>query len=523
MSDLLIIASSVYAQGIPDAQALIISNGTVAWIGDRDTALSLTSDVDHVVDAGDSFIAPGFVDAHVHLSATGMYLKTDVSHARSYADLADVINHRDTRYAVTFGHGWDDTHWQDTLLDFTHALDRTKIGQLYLTRVDVHGAIVLHPSVNNGEPVILTGKEHETYRGIFLEQISPEQRRDYIRIALEAASAQGIVSVHENGGPVVSSADDFRDTLTLGRQAQFPEVIGYWGDGNISQAQALGAAGAGGDYSVDGSLGSRTARLSEPYSDVPNHLGNSYLDETKITEHIVACTNAGIQAGFHVIGDQAVSRVSSAFARAAQQLSSQKLRSCRHRLEHVEMPSSHDLETFAQHGVVLSVKPVFDELWGTSGGMYEQRVGKPRSEQMNPFAQMLNTGIVLAFGSDTPVTPMNPWRAIRAAINHNEKSSRISARAAFVAHTRGGWRAARRDSEGMLAVGAPAHLAIWDANEFLVDVPDDRHVQWSTDDRSGVPLLPDVRSELPRCVATIRNGEPIYDPHALFATLPESR
>ena len=67
----------------------------------------------------------------------------------------------------------------------------------------------------------------------------------------------------------------------------------------------------------------------------------------------------------------------------------------------------------------------------------------------------------MALGSDSPVTPVAPWEAVRACVNHRNPRQRISARSAFLAHTRGGWRAAGIDDRGYLDLGQPASFAIW--------------------------------------------------------------
>ena len=118
----------------------------------------------------------------------------------------------------------------------------------------------------------------------------------------------------------------------------------------------------------------------------------------------------------------------------------------------------------------------------------------------------------MAFSSDSPVTPIDPWRSVKAAMNHHTSVHQISARAAFTAHTRGGWRAAGIDDAGTLAEGAPAHLAIWKVDEYSVKVPDDRVRAWSTDVRSGTAPLPDLSVNSPECLATIKSGMAIYNP-----------
>jgi predicted amidohydrolase YtcJ len=127
---------------------------------------------------------------------------------------------------------------------------------------------------------------------------------------------------------------------------------------------------------------------------------------------------------------------------------------------------------------------------------------------MNPFAAMVRAGVPLAFGSDAPVTPLDPWGTVRAAAFHRTPGHRVSVRAAFTAHTRGGWRALGRDDAGVLVPGAPASYAVWAPTDLVVQASDERVANWSTDPRSGVPGLPDLTpgSPVPDCLATVVRG-----------------
>jgi predicted amidohydrolase YtcJ len=92
-------------------------------------------------------------------------------------------------------------------------------------------------------------------------------------------------------------------------------------------------------------------------------------------------------------------------------------------------------------------------------------------------------------------------------VRHHVTASALSARAAFAAHTRGGWRAARRDREGELVPGAPATFAVWQVEgELVVEAPDERVVAWSTDPRAGVPGLPELDGPDPVCLRTVVAG-----------------
>jgi len=147
--------------------------------------------------------------------------------------------------------------------------------------------------------------------------------------------------------------------------------------------------------------------------------------------------------------------------------------------------------------------------------MYAQRLGAGRAAALNPLADLAGAGVPLAFGSDSPVTPVSPWAGVRAAVLHQAPEQRISARAAFRASTRGGWRLAGLDHTGAgeLRVGAPAHLAVWRADHLVVQAPDGRLASWSTDARSGTPLLPYLGPDAPepQCLRTVRDGVVLFD------------
>ncbi|HET9860499.1 MAG TPA: amidohydrolase family protein, partial [Nocardioidaceae bacterium] len=332
--------------------------------------------------------------------------------------------------------------------------------------------------------------------------------------ALTEAARRGIGMVHEMGAPGDSPAEDFERIASVRRVRTLPEVVGYWGqlDG-IEMAQKLGCSGAAGDLCADGAIGSRTAAMHAPYADADTS-GHLYLEPEQVRDHVIACTRADVQAGFHVIGDRAVAAVVDGFRQAAAELGGPALVRARHRLEHLEMVSPEDMVTLGELGVTASMQPMFDGLWGGDESLYAQRLGTERARPMNAFASLNRAGVALAFGSDTPVTPFDPWAGVRAAAWHHTESERITVRAAFNAHTRGGWRAARRDEGGVIALGAPATIAVWDVpGDLVVQTPDARVAAWSTDPRAGVPQLPDLHPDLdlPTCVLTLVDGEVAFE------------
>ena len=521
----------VHSPADPFATAMVVERGHVAWVGSEGAADAFASGVDEVIDLEGALVTPAFTDSHVHTTSTGLALTgLDLSGARTLAEALESVRafaSDQADGAVILGHGWDAARWPEQRPPSRRELDEAAGGRaLYLPRVDVHSAVVttalldLVPGVTGRTGYHpdgpLTGDAHHAVRAAAHGAVTPAQRARAQRAALAHAASLGIGTVHECAGPEISDEEDFTALLGLASEQPGPRVFGYWAEPvedakGARRIRELGAVGAAGDLFVDGSLGSHTALLHEPYADAP-HTGEGRLDAAAIAAHVTACTEAGLQAGFHAIGDAAVSAVVAGVRAAAETLGLARIRAARHRVEHAEMLTPETVAAFAELGLTASVQPAFDAAWGGPDGMYARRLGAERAATLNPYAALLRAGVPLAFGSDSPVTPLDPWGTVRAAAHHRTPDHRVSVRAGFTAHTRGGWRAVGRDDGGVLVPGAPADYAVWRTGDLLVQAPDDRVARWSTDPRSGTPGLPDLSpgADLPVCLRTVVFGQNVY-------------
>lgn len=521
----------VHSPADPFATAMVVERGHVAWVGSEGAADAFATGVDETVDLEGALVTPAFTDAHVHTTATGLALTgLDLSGAATLPEALRLVrDHAAARPGdrILLGHGWDSARWPERRPPSRAELDEATGGRpLYLTRIDVHSAVVttalldLVPGVSGltgYEPQApLTAAAHHAVRAAAYGAITPAQRAEAQRAALRRAASLGIGSLHECAGPDISDEDDFAALLALAAGEPGPRVSGYWAElisdeKGARRVRELGAVGAAGDLFVDGSLGSHTACLREPYADAA-HTGSAHLDAAAIAAHVTACTEAGLQAGFHAIGDAAVDAVVEGVRAAADRLGVARVRAARHRVEHAEMLTAGTIAGFADLGLTASVQPGFDAAWGGEDGMYVERLGADRARTLNPYAALLRAGVPLALGSDSPVTPLDPWGTVRAAAFHRTPEHRVSVRAAFTAHTRGGWRAVGRDDAGTLVPGAPADYAVWRTEELVVQAPDDRVARWSTDPRSGTPGLPDLTPgrPLPECLRTVVGGHTVF-------------
>jgi predicted amidohydrolase YtcJ len=391
---------------------------------------------------------------------------------------------------VLLGTGWDETGWPEGRGLTREDVDRVAGNRpAYLARVDVHSATV-STALLDAVPGIdalpgwspdgrLRLDAHHAARRAAYAAVTVEQRRAAQRAILDAAAAKGIGSLHEMAGPEVSGVDDLSALLDLAATSPGPRVLGYWGElaerGGLDVVRELRLSGAGGDLFCDGALGSHTAALSAPYTDRPETSGALRFDSASLVDHVRRCTRAGLQAGFHCIGDAAVHQVLDAVGVVVDELGTAAVRACRHRLEHLEMVDDGVLRRLAAWGMVASVQPAFDAAWGGPDGMYAERLGAERAEGCNPFADLADAGVAMALGSDAPVTPLDPWGGVHAAVDHRTPGSGLRPFDAFDAATHGGWFAARAEHPvGPLAVGAPADLALWATGDTLSAVLDGR-------------------------------------------------
>ncbi|MFI6367877.1 amidohydrolase [Nocardia sp. NPDC050630] len=529
MSTQLLIGGRFYSSSSPDATAMAVTDGTVVWLGAEQPGRALHPDAE-IIDLDGAFVAPAFVDPHVHVTALGLKLTgLDLSAARSLEHCLELlrgfaVSHPD---GAILGDGWDETGWPEGRAPTVDEIDAAvQPGrQVYLSRVDAHSAVVSSVLLTSavtaatgftrGAP--LRADAHHLVRTAVLSGLDRAQRDRARKAALDTAAAHGVVAVHECGGPQIAGRTDIRELLEFEHGVQ---VRAFWGAAvrTADEARALvaelGVHALGGDLFVDGSIGSRSALLRAPYADDAG-TGLGYLDADTIAAHVRACTEAGIQAGFHVIGDAAMDAVVAGFGQVVDELGGPAVASRAHRVEHAEMIDADQIAKLAAWGVIASVQPGFDATWGGPDGMYATRLGAERAATLNPFAAMAAAGIALAIGSDAPVTALDPWSAVRAAVNHRTPGHGLSPRAAFAAATRGAWRAGgiRDGVAGTLVPGAPASYAIWDAAELVVAAAADTVQRWSTDPRSRVPGLPplDPDASLPTCLRTVHRGVTIHE------------
>src|SRR6266536_1533108 len=430
--------------------AVLVHGGSIAAVAPAAAAGSLGAD--RVVDLGDVTLLPGFVDSHVHLTATGLAVQgANLRGVRSAGELLGRVAEAAARTpgGLVWGDGYDETAFPSPELPVPAELAAAAAA------LDAAGC----ERGPDGEPtgVVRDDANHRVRRHA-LDQLADATVLAAQDQALALAARRGVVCVHEMGGPDVSSRRDFE--LLLGRLDALPlQVVCYWGAFDLEYVVGRKLSQVGGDLFLDGSLGSHSAALSTPYH-----------DDAELTDLYVRATMAGIQVGVHAIGDRAIGQALRCARRAVRAVGHAPFAACRHRIEHVELLGSDGADRMAELGLAAGVQPAFDAAWGRPDGMYEHRLGSRRAKSMNPFADLWRRGVPMGGSSDSSVTPLNPWHGVAAAVHHHRASQRLGLPVALELFTLGGRVLARQErTTGRIQAGQRADLTAFPGDVLAVD------------------------------------------------------
>ena len=347
----------VYSQTDPFATALLVEGGIIAWLG-SDAAAEVHRDAHtEVVDLDGALLAPAFVDAHIHATASGIgSIGLDLTATTSLSQVLDMVTEavRSGPGGTILGYGWDEQVWPEQRAPTLAELDRAGYGAaILLDRIDVHSSVVssallaampgLAELAGFDPDGWLREHAHEQARAAVYADLPEAQRRGAQQAVLAEAARVGIGVVHEIGGPTISSAADMTGLLDLADQ-------GYGPGGGRLLGNSMGCVGpstcaAPGWRAICSWMG-RSVPTPPPcgriYADRPDR-GHPYLTAAQVRDHVIDCAANRVQAGFHVIGDGALDLVLAGFTEAAERVGVDTIRTGSHRLEHVEFvhPEAH--------------------------------------------------------------------------------------------------------------------------------------------------------------------------------------
>jgi predicted amidohydrolase YtcJ len=428
----------------PKAQA-------VAVIGDRIAAVGSSADINlwrgpqtKIIDGGGKLLLPGFNDAHVHFIQGGAQLEqvqlTDVTTPEEFAKRVAVQVKKTPKGEWILGGRWDETKWAKQELPTKALVDPVSSDiPIFVERYDGHEALA------NSLAMKLAGVDAKTPdapggvivrdadgnpTGIFKDAAMPliykaippmaqEQRLRAARAAMKHAVSVGVTSV-QHMNPEFADVAAYSELAEKGelttRIYAAPMETDWRDQAKVGIRRAWGSSylrlGAVKGY-ADGSLGSRTAYMFEPFNDDPGNRGllsDEMHPPSAMRDRLMQADAAGLQLRVHAIGDRGISMILDIFSDIEKE---HGYHDQRFAVEHAQHMAQKDFERFAKLHVIASMQPyhaIDDGRWA------EGRLGHDRARYSYAWHSFLDHGVALAFGTDWPVAPLDPILGLYAAV-----------------------------------------------------------------------------------------------------------
>jgi predicted amidohydrolase YtcJ len=448
--DLVIVNAKVWTVNPkqPEAEGLAAWHGRLVAVGTNDEVRKLVGSNTRVVDVGGKRIVPGFYDSHVHLLGSGLRLaEVALKDARDEEEFGRRLREFDKklpRDRWLIGGEWDHDRTFGGVLPTAELIDKYVPDRpVFLRRYDGHMGVVnsrvlklanitaatpdpaggvIYRKPGGQEPAgVLRDNAMDLVYGL-IPAATDAEIAEGVLAALDEARSVGVTSVQDmEGSDAATHRKLFRLYQQLARTGKLTTRIDLrWPLADWKELADLGATvGLGDDWVkiggvkgfADGSLGSSTAKMFEPFVNEPGSTGVWVTAPTKLREFIQGADRAGLSVAIHAIGDRANSEILDIFAEVAR---ANGPRDRRFRIEHAQHLRPSDYARFHELGVIASMQPyhVIDD-----GRWAEGRIGKTRCASSYAFRSLLDAKAPLAFGSDWSVAPLSPLLGIDAAVN----------------------------------------------------------------------------------------------------------
>jgi predicted amidohydrolase YtcJ len=419
------------------------ADGRIVATGDEDLLAGIPED--ERIDGDGLFILPGLTDAHAHVYSQGFLgVSLNLLGAPSVEDAAQSIREfaAQRRTGWILGRGWNQVLWPvkefPTAADIDAVVDDRPV---WLRRIDGHAAWANSKAleiagIDADTPDPVGGKIIRDANGDatgvlvdtameLVEKHIPVPTRSEMRetydVAVDSLLALGLTGVHDAGiskteaEVYMSMADDGELGMRIYAMLSdtganldaFPEPIRAYGNDHLDIAAVK--------IYADGALGSRGAAMIEPYHDDPENRGLPFHTQQQLDGFVQKANRKGFQVGVHAIGDLGNDMVLDAFERAQ----GGKPSPLRNRVEHAQIIALEDIPRFSELGVIASMQPVH----ATSDmNMAEDRVGPDRILGGYAWRRLLDSGAVIASGSDFPVELPNPFLGLYAAVTRQDRA-----------------------------------------------------------------------------------------------------
>jgi len=403
----------------PLATAIAVKSYKILAVGTDENAMDLIPSAKRVIDLDGKTVVPGFVDAHTHLTVSGIKsMHVQLNKICSIKGVQNELKKALSKYSKDqwiLGFSWDESNWKVkrylTRKDLDEVSIEHKIGVFrvdgHLVSVNTRGLQELNVDLSqkgvekdkNGKPTGVLKDIKELYDCF---QPSPQEIQQGIIAGNQMANELGITAAVDNiwadHARHIREAERL-NALTARMVINVPsEQIDHMIGLGLTSGMGGPLVKIGGVKSfIDGSIGASTAATSEPYADSKYNKGMLLMSQHDFSNLARKAVANDIQTVNHAIGDEAIELVLAAFE-TLEDIAT--IRRQRHRIEHAEMITPDQIRRAAALGLILSMQPNFVGEWQMKGGLYYERLGKERTERMNPFRTALDNGARSCCGSD---------------------------------------------------------------------------------------------------------------------------
>jgi hypothetical protein len=508
--DLVIVNAAVHTmdEAQPTAGAVAIVGNRVAAIGSTAEIRALAGPRTRVIDAGGRLVLPGFNDAHVHFLTGGFSLaNVNLRLASSPEDLARRLGDYARKLPKSrwiLGGDWDHENWPGAPLPTKEMIDAaTPDHPVFVNRLDGHmalanslalklagvtkdtkdpvGGVIVRDPRTGGPTGILKDAAESLVERVLPERIF-EEKHIAAKAASEHAAQMGVTSVTDMSadGDVglyqyMLERGELKTRIYAIRSIVSWETLAKTGVRAAFGSDRLRIGGLKGF--ADGSLGSTTAFFFEPYNDAPGTRGllfDQMLPEGIMLKRVEGADKAGLQVMIHAIGDEANFRILEIYRQVAERNGA---RDRRFRIEHAQHLRASEIPRFAKQQVIASMQPYHE---ADDGRWCEKRIGPERAKGTYAFRSMLDSGAVLAFGSDWTVAPLSPLKGLKAAVTRQTldgkhpdgwlPEQKLTLDEALRAYTVGSAYAEFADkAKGTITPGKLADLVMLDRDLYRID------------------------------------------------------
>jgi predicted amidohydrolase YtcJ len=468
-------------------QAVAIENDRIIRTGTEAEMQDLVRQDWPVVDLKGQTVLPGFIDTHEHLMLTGS--QEVAVHLNDVTDIDDILTRISDRASQTPKGEWvrggylNEQGLTEKRMPTRDDLDRVSGDHpLFLLHATCHmcslntrALEIINPpgdleglDLESGRPTgVVRDPGILTFIHPAMARIIPEAEKiEFLTRASEMALNKGITTVHALDGGDLGPGDT--GVIWRNRRTLPIRVVCFNQSMNLGEVQELGLPRVGGCICSDGAFEAHTAALFEPYTDEPDNYGALTYTQEVMDRFILTAHSAGLQIAVHCESERSIEQVLRAMEKA---LHADPRSDHRHRIEHLELPTYNQIERMANAGIMASMQPAFIPAFVGQEDMriYKGLLGKSRLERVHPYRTILDHGIPISGGSDSPVTPYDPLAGVQAAVNHPNFRERVTLWEALQMFTStAAWSAFEEGEKGTIEPGKLADMVVLAQDPFKV-------------------------------------------------------